>query len=338
MMLPKNLLVLAALLAHVASSQDKECPTTTGRLVYVDLGANWANTMRLFSDVGPCQRRSPWEVYAFEAVPVIASYVDNFTSWLNGDGPKPVMRVPPSGSSVDLHRFSKRYACHLEPPVSAKRCLKGCKACLYRHLRNALGALEANATLASADLVQQRLRLALQPPTTTLAKKQKARFTFVPAAAGAATGTMEMVWNRMALIHGGATEKQLADRLEAKERGQNPNIFSDAPSERAEVNVVDVATWLAESFAESDYVFLKMDIEGVEFDLMRKLLDLRKLCLVDLLAWQCHAYHGDCAALEADIRRTCPHIDIRSEGGKAAYPGIDRATIREILDESDFLL
>jgi hypothetical protein len=35
----------------------------TKRLVYIDAGVNWANTLRLFADVAPELSRRPWEVY-----------------------------------------------------------------------------------------------------------------------------------------------------------------------------------------------------------------------------------------------------------------------------------
>ena len=45
------------------------CGTENGRNVYLDLGANWANTLRLYHDFYPQKRKEPWEVYAFEASP-----------------------------------------------------------------------------------------------------------------------------------------------------------------------------------------------------------------------------------------------------------------------------
>ena len=59
-----------------------------GRNVYIDLGANWANTLRLHEDIVRdynlrARLRTdsegvprPFEVYAFEAAPHIATYGD----------------------------------------------------------------------------------------------------------------------------------------------------------------------------------------------------------------------------------------------------------------------
>ena len=72
-----------------ASSRESDSGAT--RHVYVDMGANWANTLRLWHDMGKAKPGSHWEVYAFEASPLIQPYVENLTRHLNRKGPKPVL-------------------------------------------------------------------------------------------------------------------------------------------------------------------------------------------------------------------------------------------------------
>ena len=54
------------------------------RRVYIDAGANWANTLRLYDELGtifPDVRAAssqPWEIYAFEASPVIHPCAEEF--------------------------------------------------------------------------------------------------------------------------------------------------------------------------------------------------------------------------------------------------------------------
>ena len=98
---------------------------TSGRLVYLDLGVNWANTLRLYRDLGRCSMESPrWEIYGFEAMPLMHKYIESFTNWLNGEGAKPAMVLPPAGSSADLLNFARKYGC-----TKAQRCLSQCKKC-----------------------------------------------------------------------------------------------------------------------------------------------------------------------------------------------------------------
>ena len=64
--------------------------------VYIDLGANWANTLRLFKDIPwrqGHQYSGPWEVYAFEASPLIQPFVERFTRYLNGAQDRPPLTV-----------------------------------------------------------------------------------------------------------------------------------------------------------------------------------------------------------------------------------------------------
>ena len=61
---------------------------TGPRRVFIDLGANWCNTLRLYEDLVDKETTlpdAPWEIFAFEASPLIAPYADRFVAWLNGD-------------------------------------------------------------------------------------------------------------------------------------------------------------------------------------------------------------------------------------------------------------
>lgn len=109
---------------EVNTPADAQC--TSGRLVYLDLGVNWANTLRLYRDLGRCQMESPrWEIYGFEAMPLMHKYIESFTNWLNGEGAKPPMELPPAGSSGDLWIFARKLGCD----KGLKRCFSQCKKC-----------------------------------------------------------------------------------------------------------------------------------------------------------------------------------------------------------------
>ncbi|XP_042459818.1 uncharacterized protein LOC122043315 [Zingiber officinale] len=50
----------------------------------------------------------------------------------------------------------------------------------------------------------------------------------------------------------------------------------------------DFAAWLKRTFTEKDYVVMKMDVEGTEFDLIPRLFKTGAICLIDELFLECH--------------------------------------------------
>jgi hypothetical protein len=56
------------------------------------------------------------------------------------------------------------------------------------------------------------------------------------------------------------------------------------------VRTVDVVTWMATSFRTSDFVVLKMDVEGAEYPIFEKLAQIGKVGLVDVLSIEVHPY------------------------------------------------
>lgn len=77
---------------------------------------------------------------------------------------------------------------------------------------------------------------------------------------------------------------------------------------------------------------MKCDVEGAEFAMFDKLLEMGRACIVDHLYFQCHdwAYKpGACARLMTRLRTVCPNMTI-SEEGRGPYNGIDGATMDEI--------
>eukprot|EP00250_Pteridium_aquilinum_P001906 c12113_g1_i1 orf=386-2140(+) len=54
------------------------------------------------------------------------------------------------------------------------------------------------------------------------------------------------------------------------------------------VHGFDFAEWLAKAVTKDDFVVMKMDIEGTEFDLLPRMLETGAMCLVDELFLECH--------------------------------------------------
>ena len=86
MPLAPSLLVMLKLIIPMASSS---CPR---RHVYIDMGVNWGNTLRLFEDIEP-NATSAFDVYGFEANPLIQPFADSYVQWLNGDRTERAVRA-----------------------------------------------------------------------------------------------------------------------------------------------------------------------------------------------------------------------------------------------------
>ncbi|XP_024543086.1 uncharacterized protein LOC9636243 [Selaginella moellendorffii] len=71
--------------------------------------------------------------------------------------------------------------------------------------------------------------------------------------------------------------------------GRIQSASSSAPRRTStSVQGFDFAAWLADTVAPSDYVVMKMDVEGTEFELLPRLIESGAICLVDELFLECH--------------------------------------------------
>lgn len=223
---------------------------------FVDLGANWANTLNLYEPLR-APSRSVWNVVAFEASPLVQPFLRDYCRFLNGErSDEPENCLPRSGSTAHLLRYAPKYGCPASPPNVGR-------ACMWKCLMPHLNALRPDTTLNSSEFVHNALRTSLVPAVG------RDRYTVVPAAAGDGEGWMTIYENPKQLIRGGALGKNSAD-LKPK------RIFA-----------VDVARWLLQ-LPESAYVFLKMDIEGAEHQLLRRMELLGSHRRISRLSIECH--------------------------------------------------
>lgn len=242
---------------------------TTSRHAFFDLGANWANTLRLYKDIGnPSQvSQHPWEVYAFEASPLIVPYVDKFVTWLNGEGSKPELLWPPAGSTDHLSVYAEKYGCPPKPEQKMRECM-------WQIFKTPLQLMVPNTTLMSADVVRSRVSQSSSPPANGLD-----RFILIPAAAGASEKSIHLGnVDPEQMIRGGAIDNSKAGT-------------------QYDVPVADFVSMLVNNFKTRDYVVVKMDIEGGEFEILNRLIAERKADLIDVLALECHNNAGDCKSL-----------------------------------------
>ncbi|PKA67118.1 hypothetical protein AXF42_Ash004610 [Apostasia shenzhenica] len=84
------------------------------------------------------------------------------------------------------------------------------------------------------------------------------------------------------------------DKKNEKGRGMGrirpPAAFSVAISsgDMHTIQGFDFAEWLKSTVTEKDFVVMKMDVEGTEFELVPRLFDTGALCLIDELFLECH--------------------------------------------------
>ena len=278
---------------------------------------NWGNTLRLFEDIEP-NATSAFDVYGFEANPLIQPFADAYVQWLNGDRTdEPEPCVPRSGSSKHLSLYAPYYGC-----PTACTSLVGCpnwraaedkmRSCMRSKLANHIAALRPEPRLNSSALVQSRLARARMPlDSSCAAPLNRSRFTLIPAAAGGPGDPNQMLleFNRLATITGGG--------------------LGGAVEDSYLVNVVDVVEWIGSSFDKRDHIILKMDIEGAEHSILNAMVQ-GLLQLIDVLSLECHepsGGHHACEHLISAIGRAAPKLQLLKEGRQ--HNGVDARSVIE---------
>jgi FkbM family methyltransferase len=292
------------------------------RNIYLDMGANWCNTMELYKSVpevkveGLHVTDAPWHVFAIEAAPLIAPYVEQCTLSLAEGRPLPVPVVPPAGSSLQLLNYAGELGC------ASAGGRRERIACISKALEKPLATLSKSldpGLTSNAALLKARMRGArsrggcrggggggggkaigggkaggggvAQFRAGGVMTADGGTFSMLPAAAGASEGVLRMAGSPLQMLRGGSSKA-----------GSNHQPQFD-------VAQVDVVSWMRRSFTADDFVVLKMDVEGAEMEIIPKLLQTNTTDLVDVFLWECHAkWRGtkgkcQCAAWEEDLRR-----------------------------------
>ena len=265
------------------------------RRIFVDLGANWCNTLKLYEQL-PAQWThalppTRWEVYAFEASPLITPFVEQCARELSAGRELPVPPVTPAGSTKELIRLQTQAsicpstpeafgidvrnlsAAHARQAVTFQR-----RACALRAARQGLARLKSNPALYLPEVLSERLASAR---ACRGAGDQGGHdvVTLLPAAAGAKNGSMLLWGTSDDLISGGLTSERKLVR-------------PGSMRARHKVPVVDVAAWLLDSFKVADIVVLKIDIEGAEHAFIPRLIASNATRLLDAVLWECHQVSG----------------------------------------------
>jgi len=321
------------------------------RRVYLDLGVNWGTTLRLYSELvqkaiqrNPdietilSQKHHPWEIYGFEAHPLIQPFDEQFIRYLNGERQRPGAPIPPAGSHFHLTYYAAKCGCwdgepvlHYDPAVheSAARRLekralkirfKEMDRCMAKKFKKNLQSMHPDESLLQRSFVASRLNEAKTAPKSGIA-----RFTFIPAAVGSEDGLalMPNVFEFQGIFAGGAHlandtfERTLRhNRSAAISKTSDINtidVFRNDSSyellgpanhkEAIEVVRVDLVSWLVKNFSRDDFIVVKMDIEGSEHKVLDKLIEEGAADFIDVLAWECHSLDANiCQNLERRVK------------------------------------
>ncbi|RYR54608.1 hypothetical protein Ahy_A06g029918 isoform E [Arachis hypogaea] len=84
------------------------------------------------------------------------------------------------------------------------------------------------------------------------------------------------------------------EQVEVKGRGMGRiqplqgSSSEDFDGEVEKIKGFDFAAWLKNTVSKNDFVVMKMDVEGTEFDLIPRLFETGAICLVDEIFLECH--------------------------------------------------
>ncbi|KAM7262972.1 hypothetical protein ACFE04_000655 [Oxalis oulophora] len=82
--------------------------------------------------------------------------------------------------------------------------------------------------------------------------------------------------------------KQVVDKGRGMGRIKPADLKFAGDGSVEKIQGFDFAQWMKNSVTEKDYVVMKMDVEGTEFDLIPRLFQTGAICLIDELFLECH--------------------------------------------------
>ncbi|KAL6987911.1 hypothetical protein U1Q18_013657 [Sarracenia purpurea var. burkii] len=88
--------------------------------------------------------------------------------------------------------------------------------------------------------------------------------------------------------HDPGQEKEEKDKGRGMGRIKPVQSSSSGVADGHEIQGFDFANWLKNTVSEKDFVVIKMDVEGTEFDLIPRLMKTGAICLIDEIFLECH--------------------------------------------------
>ncbi|PIA37452.1 hypothetical protein AQUCO_03000196v1 [Aquilegia coerulea] len=128
--------------------------------------------------------------------------------------------------------------------------------------------------------------------------KTKKGITLLPYAAWVKNETLFFEINR-------DPGKKVEDKGRGMGRIQPIQSAASSVSDVDKIQGFDFADWLKNTVTEKDFVVMKMDVEGTEFDLIPRLFETGAICLIDEIFLECHYNRW---------QKCCPGERITSKG------------------------
>jgi FkbM family methyltransferase len=100
--------------------------------------------------------------------------------------------------------------------------------------------------------------------------------------------------NQAVWVHDRGVEVKGKKMAHVKEKGaDDPSAKDNDNRDTWTIQSVDFASWLREHYTKDDFVVLKMDVEGGEWELLKHLDDTGAIELIDELMLECHPREAD---------------------------------------------
>ncbi|KAI3678557.1 hypothetical protein L6452_37853 [Arctium lappa] len=111
--------------------------------------------------------------------------------------------------------------------------------------------------------------------------KSKKKITLLPYAAWVRNESLFFEINR-------EPNRKNEERGRGMGRVQSAQTSTTFMGDLNKIQGFDFANWVKASFTEKDFVVVKMDVEGTEFDLIRRMIETGAICLIDEMFLECH--------------------------------------------------
>lgn len=292
---------IAALRFEKKFSTDSRRGHQGRRKIYIDLGVNWQwdVSINLYQEISkkmglPLGRESDWKIYGFEADPHMWNYLDAVFQYLNNETdwlPHLPLPLPSKKASQRFLDYASEQGCQNSSETEAQQCL-------FSKIDKWAGDMRKLDYKRIDDLAEERLGSA-----STRGKK----YTMIPRAVGDTAGRLSLEPTASALRAFSGYCIPLCAKWAMRKR--SAHIVGTKY-----VDVISLRQWLVKSFDPSDWIVLKMDIEGAECGIMPNLISSGVLnSLVDVLYLECHpgrcgVGREKCQELDRRIREECPGV------------------------------
>lgn len=221
------------------------------RNIYLDLGAFEGDTLHMFqlNEIPTrCHPNIEWEVFAFEACPLSAHCLQLRVDHLNHlsvDSPLSYEEIPGMAQLMQaVYQNNLPFNRHLRNLFEQYESLL-----ISRH--SSRGSYE-HQFLLSHDDWEAQLQTATTPRPIS-----GTQYTAYAMGVGPKDTTLTMHWAYSNYVNGG---------------GNLLGIEYETPTHTFAVPVLRLSRWIKASFSKDDYLYIKMDIEGMEFSLLEDLI------------------------------------------------------------------